>query len=80
MAFHSAGEDARAVEVVHEVARRNGKTTTLALEDLQACESLGSGHVDTSAAAALARNLKKLNLTHVRALFSTRRLGFSTGA
>ena len=73
------GNDEKAVEVVHEVARRNGKTSNLTVEDLKACESLGAGAVETSAAAALKRNLQKVNLTHVRALFSTRRLGFSTG-
>ena len=73
------GDDERAVEVVHEVARRNGKTSTLTIEDLKACEALGGGaNVQTSASAAVKRNLQKLNLTHVRALFSNKRIGFST--
>ena len=73
------GNDERAVEVVHEVARRNSKSSTLTIEDLKACEALGDGaNVQTTAAAALKRNLQKVNLIHVRALFSNRRLGFST--
>ena len=73
------GNDERAVEVIHEVARRNSKSSTLTIEDLKACEALDDGaNVQTTAAAALKRNLQKVNLTHVRALFSNRRLGFST--
>ena len=76
------GRDDEAVTVVHEVARRNGKTTNLTVEDLKACESLGgalgAGGVDTSAQAAIKRNLQKLNLNHVRALFATKKLAFST--
>ena len=73
------GRDEEAVKIVHEVARRNGKTSSLTLEDLQACEGFGDGSaVDTSANAVLKRRLQKLNLTHVRALFSTRRMAFST--
>ena len=76
------GKDEEAVRIVHEVARRNGKTSSLTLEDLKACESLGTGGagggVDTSTSALLKRRMQKLNLTHVRALFSTRRLAFST--
>jgi MFS family permease len=76
------GRDEEAVRVVHEVARRNGKTTTLTVEDLKACEAFGdgasAGGVQTSASAAVKRNLQKLNANHVRALFSTKKMAFST--
>ena len=73
------GQDEEAVRVVHEVARRNGKSSSLKVEDLIACEALAEGTgVNTSASAALKRKLQKLNGTHVRALFSTPRLAFST--
>jgi MFS family permease len=74
------GRDEDAVRIVHEVARRNKKSTSLGIEDLRACEQLavdGAG-VDTSNAAAIKRQLQKFNLTHVRALFSSRRMAFST--
>jgi hypothetical protein len=74
------GRDEDAVRIVHEVARRNKKSSSLSIEDLRACEQLaadGSG-VDTSNAAAIKRQLQKFNLTHVRALFSSRRMAFST--
>ena len=74
------GRDEEAVKVVHEVARRNKKTSPLTIDDLKACESIGGAQtsVDTSNAAALKRQMQKLNLTHVRALFSTKKLAFST--
>ena len=72
------GNDEEAVRVVHEIARRNGKTSPLTIEDLKACEP-AVGVVHTDATARIKRNLEKLNLTHVRALFSTKKLAFSTG-
>lgn len=80
----SRGKDAEAVAVVHEVARRNGKTSYLTLENLTQYDTLAEGREDripaqqTSAVAALERNLEKVNFTHVRSLFSTTRLGIST--
>ncbi len=71
------GRDEEAVRIVHEVARRNGKTSDLTLADLQACDPLGSG-ARTDAAAALQRKLEKFNFTHVKALFATKKLAFST--
>lgn len=73
------GNDDEAVRIVHEVARRNGKTSPLTIEDLKACEVLGGGSPQhTGAATVLKRNLEKINLTHVRALFATKKLAFST--
>ncbi|KAI8229115.1 putative MFS-type transporter [Colletotrichum sp. SAR 10_77] len=72
------GRDEDAVRIVHEVARRNGKMTSLSVEDLKACEP--EGYVArTDATAAVKRNLEKLDLSHVRVLFSTPRLALSTG-
>lgn len=88
------GRDEDAVKIVHEVARRNGKTSNcevsrygqkihvdllhaVTLADLQACDPVGAG-AHTDAAAALKRKLEKVNLTHVRALFATKKLAFST--
>jgi hypothetical protein len=76
------GRDEEAVRVVHEVARRNGKTSTLTLEDLQACANLaGPGtpaQVQTSATATVKRNLQKIDASHIKALFATKKLAFST--
>lgn len=70
------GKDEQAVHVVHEVARRNGKTSCLALADLE--QHNRQGQQGTDAAAALRRKLEKLNFTHVRALFASPRLAWST--
>lgn len=75
------GQDAEAVKVVHEVARRNGKTSSLTLEDLELCNNLGGPISETQpqshAAAAVKRNLEKINLSHIKALFSTKKLAYS---
>ena len=74
------GNDEEAVRIVHEVARRNGKTSNLTIDDLKSCEILGDGETQqTSAGAAIKRKLQALNLTHVRALFATKTLARSTG-
>lgn len=70
------GKDAEAVKVVHEVARRNGKTSPLSVTDLEAIDE--RGQVQTDASAAMKRKLEKLNFTHVRALFATPKLAYST--
>lgn len=75
----SRGKDAEAVAVVHEVARRNGKVSTLQLEDLTRFDSLAAEDSHrVSATAALQRKLEKLNLEHVRSLFSTPKMAIST--
>lgn len=75
------GRDEEAVRVVHEVARRNGKTSTLTLEDLEVCNHLAIGgataHQQTTSAAAVKRNLQKLNSSHIKALFATKKLALS---
>lgn len=77
------GKDEEAVRVVHEVARRNRKTSTLTLADLEACNSLAVGglaaHQQTTAAAAIKRNLQKVDASHIKGLFATKKLAYSTG-
>jgi hypothetical protein len=71
------GKDEEAVQVVHEVARRNGKTVNLTLDDLRACEP--EGYVAaTNAGDAVRRKLQSLNFEHVTGMFSTPRMAYST--
>ena len=70
------GRDEEAVRVVHEVARINGKTTNLTLADLEVFDQAGQQGVDAS--AALKRKLEKVNFTHIRALFASAKLAWST--
>ncbi|KAM3507909.1 hypothetical protein NHJ13051_000623 [Beauveria bassiana] len=71
------GRDQDAVRVVHEVARINGKTSPLTIEELRACEP-DNYVAQTDTAAAVRRHLKKLDTKQVKTLFSTRRLAIST--
>lgn len=73
------GRDEDAVKVVHEVARRNKTTSSLTIETLRACEPEDGAQQHADAAAAIKRKLEKFDLTHVRALFQTRKLAMSTG-
>ncbi|CAG5143662.1 uncharacterized protein ALTATR162_LOCUS1394 [Alternaria atra] len=75
------GNDSEAVRIVHEVARRNGKASSLTLEELEACNNYalpGTAQQNSTATAAVKRNLQKLDSSHVRALFATKKLAFST--
>lgn len=73
------GRDEDAVRVVHEVAKRNSKTTELTVDDLKACEP--EGYVaQTNVSAAAKRSLQqKLDTQQVKTLFATKRLALSTG-
>ncbi|KAF2268123.1 MFS general substrate transporter [Lojkania enalia] len=74
------GRDEEAVKIVHEVARRNGKTSSLTLEELTQFDNLGvpASQHHSHAATAVKRNLEKVNLEHVKPLFATKKLAFST--
>ncbi|KAI0070245.1 sugar transporter [Panus rudis PR-1116 ss-1] len=83
------GRDEEAVEIVHKVAAYNGKTSSLTLEKLKnaardAAERHGVNPVeadvlmDTSAKGAVMRQLRKFDSGHVKSLFATRKLAYST--
>ncbi|KAH9008842.1 MFS general substrate transporter [Lactarius deliciosus] len=84
------GRDAEAVEVVHKVARYNGKSSSLTLDMLRDAEGRysppsGKGDpeiklpiIDTSALSAARRTLKSFGWDHVTPLFQTRKLAWST--
>jgi len=73
------GQDSEAVRIVHEVARRNGKESKLVLADLQQFDALSPDHgVQTSAKAVVSRKLELLSFSHVRPLFATPKLAYST--
>ncbi|OTB01267.1 hypothetical protein M426DRAFT_222496 [Hypoxylon sp. CI-4A] len=73
------GQDEEAVRIVHEVARRNKTTSSLTIEDLKACEPDGYESRAT-AGDAVKRKLESVNLAHIRSLFATGKLAYSTGA
>lgn len=73
-----SGRDEEAVAVVHKVAAYNGKTSNLTVEHLKSQESAGGRQVDTSVGAAVQRKLSVFSGNHVRPLFATRKLAYST--
>ena len=78
------GQDEAAVEVVHKVAAYNGKTSTLTVEQLKDAGKLGGDldgkedEMDVSAAGAIKRQLAMFDAGHVKPLFATRKLAYST--
>lgn len=72
------GRDAEAVESIHAVAKYNGVESTLVLEDLTKIDIAESRAHYTTVGAAVERNLEKFKLNHIRALFATKELVFST--
>lgn len=78
------GRDEAAVEIVHKVAAYNGKTSYLTVEHLKDAEQNGTNpsekevKMDVSAAAAVKRKLAIFDASHVKPLFATRKLAYST--
>ncbi|KIY52391.1 MFS general substrate transporter [Fistulina hepatica ATCC 64428] len=74
------GRDREAVDVVWKVAQYNGKTSNLTVERLDAVGSYEAraSHFDTSAKGALRRSLARLELRHVKPLFASRKIAYST--
>lgn len=71
------GKDAEAVEVIHQLAKYNGKTTTLTVEELEA----PGWDQDTSATRARRDILSKdskYGANHIKALFATPKMAWST--
>ncbi|KAJ5109422.1 hypothetical protein N7456_006097 [Penicillium angulare] len=73
------GRNAQAVQVVHEVARRNGKTSSLSQEDLDELDRApdGSSH-GVQSTSLVQQRLEKLKFEHVRALFNSPKRAYST--
>lgn len=70
------GRNEQAVEVVHEVARRNGKSASLTQDEL---DSLDEGSQQGFTAASIVRQrLEKVRMEHIRALFDTPKRAYST--
>ncbi|OQD72622.1 hypothetical protein PENDEC_c020G02228 [Penicillium decumbens] len=69
------GKNEEAVRVVHEVARRNGKVSSLSLDKL---DDLDQGSEGLTTTDIVRQRLEKLRLEHIRALFDTPRRAYST--
>ncbi|KAI5843789.1 MFS general substrate transporter [Morchella snyderi] len=80
----SRGKDAEAVKSIHAVARYNKVISTLTVEHLTRIDAEADRSANTKTpgyatiGAAVERNLKRFDLEHIRSLFVTPRLAFST--
>ncbi|KZO98889.1 MFS general substrate transporter [Calocera viscosa TUFC12733] len=75
----SRGHDAEAVDVIQKVALYNGSTTSLRSEHLTSLsEKVEAPAQDTSAMGAVRRRFEKFSASHVRELFKTPQMAWST--
>ncbi|KAK7059875.1 major facilitator superfamily domain-containing protein [Favolaschia claudopus] len=74
------GKDEEAVAIVHKVAAYNKTTSDLSVEDLKAQDKVEGEQKNVNMiSAAVRQNLSVFNGDHVRPLFATRKLAYSTG-
>ncbi|KAJ7026293.1 MFS general substrate transporter [Mycena alexandri] len=69
------GEDQRAVDVIHQIASYNSTTTSLSLEDLTGVEKHTQ---DNTESRPLFSKTSIFTMTHIKALFMTRKMAIST--
>jgi len=73
------GKDEEAVAAVHRVASVNGKTSDLSVEHLKEAEKrVGFVQKDATTSTGAMRKISTFHANHVRILFSTRTLAYST--
>ncbi|GAA5978630.1 hypothetical protein JCM10908_004429 [Rhodotorula pacifica] len=83
----SIGQDEEAVRVIHAVAKKNGRTSTLTVERLRvAAEPYYSKYGDRAPSTTkfssfelAKRSFSHFSLDHIKGLFATPRLAFSSG-
>lgn len=72
------GRDEEAIKVLEHIARRNGKTITLKLEDLQAVSGATTSNPAPNLSTSVRNVFSGMSLSHIRPLFSSRRLAINT--
>ncbi|KAJ6015856.1 hypothetical protein N7540_010447 [Penicillium herquei] len=72
------GQNEQAVKVVHEVARRNGKTSTLSKDELDEFDRSQNQAQLVSTKSLVQQRLEKIRFEHIRALFSSPKQAYST--
>jgi len=71
------GKDAEAVRVIHKLAKYNGKTTTLTVEELEAPGQNQDASPSRMRGGILSKD-HKYGATHIMALFATPKMAWST--
>jgi len=77
------GRDADAVGVIHRVAEHNGTASSLTVDNLTSLGTYGAHENEIkaneySSGVAIRRTLSVFDTNHVKPLFATRRLAYST--
>ncbi|KAG2359333.1 major facilitator superfamily domain-containing protein [Suillus spraguei] len=73
------GCDAEAVEVIHKLAKFNGKTSSITVEELEAPNKSASGRRSSSEERHnILSKSSKYNTVHIKALFATPKMAWST--
>ncbi|CDO68083.1 hypothetical protein BN946_scf184788.g14 [Trametes cinnabarina] len=77
--FVGRGRDADAVQVIHEIARYNGRTSDLTVEDLIAAgNAVGGPDAERRNEQALLSRSSVFTMDHIKGLFETPKLAWST--
>ncbi|CCE80552.1 Piso0_003671 [Millerozyma farinosa CBS 7064] len=75
----AVGKDEKAVEVVHKIAKINGKPCFLTIESLREVDdSESSSYVPPASNELLKDKIKKYNFSHIRECFASRKMAMST--
>lgn len=84
----SVGRDEQAVAVIHKVAKMNGRESTLTVEDLyavarpymseEAADAQGAAKTKLSTWGLVKHSFSDVSSSHIKGLFATKRLGWST--
>lgn len=75
------GRDQEAIDVIQKIAKQNRRQCTLTLADLQAVDARypdAEKHSTKRGTALLRENLSKFDVSHIKALFSSRKMAIST--
>ncbi|OJA08971.1 hypothetical protein AZE42_13988, partial [Rhizopogon vesiculosus] len=72
------GRDAEAVEVIHKLAKFNGRTSSLTVEELEAPERAAGARSSSQEKRNILSKSSKYDPVHVKALFATPKMAWST--
>ncbi|KAG1816804.1 major facilitator superfamily domain-containing protein [Suillus subaureus] len=73
------GRDADAIEVIHKLAKFNGKTSPITIEELEAPDrAMSGGHLSSGERYNIFSKSSKYDTGHIKALFATPKMAWST--
>jgi len=72
------GRDADAVEVIHKLAKFNGRSSSLTVEDLEAPDYVIGARSPSKEGRKVLSKSSRYDLGHIKALFATPKMAWST--